>query len=206
MTTLFIDTTYDVTLGLLDDDLKWIDLRFFHGQKSSIILQPEVMSLLKDHSVLPKSLKSVVSVAGPGFYTGLRLSEGFCDVFKFFSVPNFSFYSHHVPVWCGVGQGLWVTKAYRGEFFIHSWKGSISKNEMIATSTLSERLSMSDTIHIHSMSALDDFAKNLIPSPFCTTELLKAEPQKIFQEVLSKKMVQESFYFRPPEDEFKVNP
>ena len=198
--------TYDVTLGLLSDDYKWLDLRSFKGQKSSAILQPEVLKLLKDHHISVKSLSNIVSLAGPGFYTGLRLSEGFCDVFKFFKIPFYSFYSHDIPLWCGVEEGVWMTKAYRGEYFFHSWNKGILKNEMVAIANLKEKFSNINSVYIHSDSALDDTVRSLIIDSVNTFDLLRNHPDVIFSRVFAQKIVRESFYFRPPEDEFKANP
>lgn len=206
MTTLFIDTTYDVTLGLLGDDRKWIDVRTFKGQKSSAILQPEVLNLLKAHGQSPKNISQIINIAGPGFYTGLRLSEGFCDVFNFFNIPHYSFYSYEIPAWCGHDRGTWITKAYRGEYFLHSWESGKIKSQMIATKDLADHLKDVENVYIHSLPALDALALDLIKTSISTSELLQNEPQKIFDQVLNQKLKRESFYFRAPEDEFKANP
>ena len=80
MASLFIDSTYDITLGILDDDLGWIKFERFFGQKASAIIQKETHNLLQSAGLKLTELSSVITIAGPGFYTGLRLSEGFADV------------------------------------------------------------------------------------------------------------------------------
>lgn len=206
MTALFIDTTYDVTLGILDDDFKWIDFKHVVGQKSSIVLQKESWNLLTKHYIEPKKLTSIVTVAGPGFYTGLRLSEGFSDVFKFFNIDFCSFYTHEIPLWCGTKSGTWMTKAYRGEYFFHHWTEDSVKSELVATKDLESYLTRVDEVFIHSEGSLDAFSLGLIKKATSTHDLLKNHPGKIFKHVIPTKLKQESFYFRAPEDEFKANP
>lgn len=206
MATLFIDTTYDVAIGLLDKDNRWLGLKRFREKKSSSILQPEVLKLLAANNVKPRDLEAVVTVAGPGFYTGIRLSEGFSDVFKFFNIPHYAFYSYDIPEWCGESSGLWVTKAYRGEYFFHAWGNSEGRNEMVPAKDLEEYLKNASQIFTHTDGSLDAMALSFIKDLKKTEELLEQFPEKIFSRVLAGKMEMESFYFRPPEDEFKANP
>lgn len=203
MTTLYIDTTYDITLGLLDDAMSWTDLRHFKSQKASSTLQVEAHKLLSDFKIDPKNLTNIVTVAGPGFYTGLRLSEGFADVFQFFNVNNLSFYSYDIPKWCGFKSGVWITKAYRGEYFFHHWDGAESKDVLISAAELADYLKPLTNIFIHSATSLDEKLSALMGEVTSTNDLLRSHADKIFTNIFpnSKK---ESFYFRAPEDEFRV--
>lgn len=206
MALLFIDSTYDITLGILNDQLEWRDFKRFTGQKASIILQTEVFNLLQSQGLKPQDISGVVTIAGPGFYTGLRLSEGFADVLKFFQKPLYSFYTYEIPLWCGVEQGVWMTKAYRGEYFFHYWNKEESKNVLVPTKELALEVAKTDSqMFIHSLSALDEQSLGLVSDPISTHDLLKSESKKIFKEVLNKNIRRESFYFRAPEDEFKVS-
>ncbi len=206
MTALFIDSTYDVTLGVLDDDFKWIDFKQYVGQKSSSVLQKEAWNLLSQHSLRPKSLSSIISVAGPGFYTGLRLSEGFADVFKFFGINHYSFFTHEIPSWCGTKSGTWMTKAYRGEYFFHHWTEDAVKSELIAAKDLADYMTQVNEVFIHSEPSLDATSLALLKKTVSTHELLKKYPEKILKHVIENKLQRDSFYFRAPEDEFKANP
>ncbi len=195
-----------MTLGLLKANAQWTQLKTYPGKKSSSILQPEVYNLLQEYNIDPRSLAQIVSIAGPGFYTGLRLTEGFCDVFKFFEVPHYSFYSYEIPCLLDVAEGCFLTKAYRGEYFLHSWAKGVQKNEMIATKDLAEKLATIKQIYIHSLESLDEFSKEMLPECVMTTDLLKSHGELVLSKVIDKKLFRESFYFRPPEDEFKANP
>jgi tRNA threonylcarbamoyladenosine biosynthesis protein TsaB len=202
---LFIDSTYDLTLGLLADDLNWLDLRHHKGQKSSAILQKEVYEMCRASGVKVNEVKGLITIAGPGFYTGLRLSEGFADIFKFLNIPCYSLYSYEIPYCLGRNEGVWMTKAYRGEYFFHHWTGSESKNVLIPSTELPEYLSKLKEVFIHSASSLDELAMKHISKHETTYNLMQNQAQALFQKVKDQNLSRESFYFRAPEDEFRVS-
>lgn len=94
-----------------------------------------------------------------------------------------------------------MTKAYRGEYFFHQWDGDTSSNTLVATKDLPEYLKKFEHVFIHSLPAIDQELKNYTS----TIDLLKAMPSIIIGEVLGNKLQRESFYFRAPEDEFRVS-
>lgn len=143
-------------------------------------------------------------MAGPGFYTGLRLSEGFADIFKMFGIPHFAFYSYEIPRWLGVTQGSWLTKAYRGEYFFHHWNEEKNWNELISAKALPQKLQGMSSLYIHSLAAIDDPIKSAGKELKLTYDLLQTHSQDIFRHVQNEKLLRESFYFRAPEDEFRV--
>ncbi|MCM2351777.1 MAG: hypothetical protein NDI69_17310 [Bacteriovoracaceae bacterium] len=205
MSYLFIDSTYDLILGVLDDGLNWLSFERQTGQKASAIIQSMTYELLSKHQIRPDELKGIITVNGPGFYTGLRLAEGFADVLKFFGVPHFSLYSYEIPKWCGYSQGTWFTKAYRGEYYFYHWDDS-GAEELLLPAKEIEKGIKGQQFFIHSDLSLDETSSKLVLSPIHTIELLKEHPQIIFKQVLNSEIKRESFYFRAPEDEFKVNP
>jgi tRNA threonylcarbamoyladenosine biosynthesis protein TsaB len=203
LSVLFIDSSYDITLGLLDEGMEWLDFRIFRGQRASSTLQTETHKLLKDFQKQMSDLKRVVTIAGPGFYTGLRLSEGFSDVTSFFNIPHNSFYTYEIPFMTGVQEGMWVTKAYRGEYFIYEWKGHEGKGKLLEAKDLSVPHAQ---VFIHSEISLDEKLRPLTTSAVSTLDLLKKHPKLIFNKVLGQDLKRESYYFRAPEDEFRMNP
>lgn len=207
MTSLFIDSTYDISLGILDDNLGWVNFESFYGQKVSNIIQKETHRLLSQNSLKLLELDSVISIAGPGFYTGLRLSEGFADVLNFSGMKHYSFLSYAVPYLTGVERGSWMTKAYRGEYFFHTWTGLDSQNTLVSAKELEIFLSTVDksSLYIHSDSAIDDLTRGLIGDRKTTLDLLKHNSQVVFSKIITNQTKNESFYFRAPEDEFKVS-
>lgn len=207
MAFLFIDTTYDITLGLLDQSLEWVSFETHVGQKVSHVIQMQTHVLLKSQGLSLRDLEGVITVAGPGFYTGLRLSEGFADVLSFSGLKHYSFLSYSIPTLAGLHSGVWMTKAYRGEYFFHHWNSTSHKNELISTKELEGYVSgLADSeFYIHSDSALDETSRKSIKKSITTLELLKRYPQKIFEKIVKNGSRIDSFYFRAPEDEFKVS-
>lgn len=204
MSYLFIDSTYDLTLGVLDDGFKWLSFELIQGQKASAVIQKKAYELLEQHKIAPENLKGLIIINGPGFYTGLRLAEGFADVFTFFGIPQYSLYSYEIPKWCGFEKGTWFTKAYRGEYFLHHWDNVESSQALITAKDLKDVLP-GLTLFIHSEGSLDPASLEFIKNPVKTHDLLKTYPEIIFNEAI-KYPKRESFYFRAPEDEFKANP
>jgi tRNA threonylcarbamoyladenosine biosynthesis protein TsaB len=201
---LFIDSTYDLTLGVLDDGLRWLELKTISGQKASAIIQQHAFEILSKYSLKAENLKGIITIKGPGFYTGLRLAEGFADVFSFFGVEQFSLYSYEIPGWCGHQSGVWFTKAYRGEYFIFKWTEDSFETKLLSDKDLLE-IDWRMPSFIHSQVSLDGIARSHLQSPILTQELIRNHPEIIFKQALLGKK-REPFYFRAPEDEFKANP
>jgi tRNA threonylcarbamoyladenosine biosynthesis protein TsaB len=202
VTVLYVDTTYDTTLGLLSEKLEWLEVLTLNEKRASNILQSQTYKILEEHQLQIDDLTRIVICAGPGFYTGLRLSEGFSDIFKLFNVNSCSFYSYDLPKILGVPKGCWITKAYRGEYFCHSWGESVEKSELFSF----KELPAFDEAYFHSETAVDDLIKQKCQKLISTNDLLKSNSQVIFEHILKLNQTHESYYFRAPEDEFRMNP
>jgi tRNA threonylcarbamoyladenosine biosynthesis protein TsaB len=201
---LFVDSTYDLSLGLLDSQLNWLSFERFEGKKASVVIQSKTFELLQKYKIKSTHLAGVFVISGPGFYTGLRLSQGLTDVFNFFSVKSYSFYSYEIPMWCGFTQGSWFTKAYRGEYFLYKWKENQTEKKLLSIEDLI-RLDQNESFFIHSDLSLDKFSEPHLINPISTNDLLLKYPSRIFQMAIANKS-REIFYFRAPEDELNVNP
>lgn len=204
MSYLYLDTTYDGTIGILSESLEWVDFIKVQGQKASRTLQLETHRLLEKHGLELSEMDAIFTVAGPGFYTGLRLSEGFADVLKFFGIPHYSFYSFEIPILLGFSKGAWVTKAYRGEYFFYEWKDAEEKHTLYSSKDIADIESI-DNVFIHSVTAIDEKLISLTQNATDTSSLIQNSPRPVFETVLKNKWIKKSFYFRAPEDEFKVS-
>lgn len=200
MAHLFVDSTYDLTLGLLKDDFSWAKFVTFPNQKASEILQLETLNLCTQEGIDVSELKSVISVSGPGFYTGLRLSEGFVDVLKLSGIQGYSFYSYEALALLGIVNANWVTKAYRGEYFIHSG----GENILIPSKELKDFVVDKSHFYIHSDKAIDDLGRECMPDAISTIELIGKHPE-ILRLMVENNFQRESYYFRAPEDEFRTS-
>lgn len=202
MAHLFIDSTYDLTLGLLNEDFSWAKFTHFPNQKASEIIQLEVLKMCQELGIEVSELTSAIHIAGPGFYTGLRLSEGFVDVLKFSGIKSFSCYSYDLLPLMGLDQGFWVTKAYRGEYFIHQLDNK--ENHLISSKEVQSFLSGKSPIYFHSDKAIDQLVHEVVSAPVATLDLLEKNPQ-VLKLVLEQQYQRESYYFRAPEDEFRTS-
>lgn len=202
MTTLFLDTTYNQILGFLDEKGAWIDYRETSGQKSSAQLHLELQKVVDVHKINKNDIKSVLYVAGPGFYTGLRIAYGIAEMLKLEDRQLLSFHSFDIPRMLNVNEYTWVTKAYRGEIFIYQYENGESKSRLVSEKDFLD-LNLSKHIYIHHVSALDELMKKKIDLFTETQTLLIQNIVSVFNFCTSHQLSSELFYFRPPEEEFK---
>lgn len=202
MAYLFVDSTYDLTLGLLKDDFSWAKFVQFPNLKASEILQLETLHLCQEAGIEVNDLEGVIHIAGPGFYTGLRLSEGFVDVLKFSGIKSYAVYTYELLPYLGVNSGYWITKAYRGEYFIHQVEKQ--ENLLIASKELKDFVVDKSPFYIHSDKAIDDLGRECLVNATATTKLLEQNP-KALKVVIENNLKRESYYFRAPEDEFRTS-
>lgn len=202
---LFVDTTYDLSLGLLDENLNWIDFATFDDTKKASQMQIFLYELLKKNSLRIDEIKKCLYVNGPGFYTGLRIGRGFSETLRVMGqIESIPFYSYEIPRMLGEIAYCWITKAYRGETFIHSYENGQDHFELIRDKDFNQRMeqmTLKKWIHCaSSMSKVEhsiDFA--------LTSDALQKNPKKIIAQILSQTPREKPFYFRALEDEFKVS-
>ncbi len=197
MTALFIDTSYDQILGLLDNKKSWIDSKVFEGQKLTGVIHNDLDTLLKKNSIHPQSLDTLYFCAGPGFYTGLRVAYGIADIFRLHNTRIQSFYSYLIPQFCGIENYLWLTKAYRGEIFIFdSVTSKLSlKLEKGFTNTFGGR-----QIFTHSKTSIDESLSSVFQDIKYGQDLVLKNPEMIFSQVKTEEPL---YYFRPLDEEYK---
>ena len=206
MHSLFVDTTNQLTFGLLTDKWTWQD--YFHSPElrtSAVKIHALIFEMLKKHDLSMSDVKKVFFLNGPGSYTGVRVSEGMAQVFKWLSLETYSFYHQDIPLLLNFEKGSFYVNAFKGEVFTFQWEGKDEKSGLCAISNLKGN---------ESAEALDEGSKFLIePSElekelslegcFYTTKLLQENPEALFPLVLDKKLRKPPFYFRPLEKEFK---
>jgi tRNA threonylcarbamoyladenosine biosynthesis protein TsaB len=127
---LYLDTTFGLSIGLLDENYSWLDYEDSNESKPSEVIHHKVFLILQKHKLKIVDVQ-LISVAGPGSYTGMRLSEGFSEVFKWNQGKVFSFYHFEVPEICGVEAGVWATKAFKNQTFCYHWNGVVNSRELI---------------------------------------------------------------------------
>ncbi|MBF0359916.1 MAG: hypothetical protein HQK49_02840 [Oligoflexia bacterium] len=133
--TLFLDTTYNMVIGILDADNTWIDYQCLLEKKSSALIHKQIDEIIKKNNLSKynnenknennneskNEIQRVVYLAGPGSYTGVRVGRGIAEVFSLLNRQIFSFYHFDVPEYLNVTKGIWFSKAFKGEFFLYQW-------------------------------------------------------------------------------------
>lgn len=202
MKTLYLDTAYNQIVGICDERGQWLGLEQSSGQRSSSRLHGELLELCQTTSTEANELRRIIYLAGPGFYTGLRVSYGIAETMKLMGVKAFNCYAFQVPRILGRSEYTWITKAYRGEVFVYdsvSDEGKLwSEDNFLARDWEGE-------LYIHHKQALDE--KMLAKLPSCqSTQKLILDNFPTIQKAVMERAELPLHYFRAPEEEFRPNP
>ena len=206
MYSLFVDTTNQLTFGLLTDKWGWQD--YFHSSElrtSAVKIHALIFEMLKKHNLSMTDVGKVFFLNGPGSYTGVRVSEGMAQVFKWLSLETYSFYHQDIPLLLDYKKGSFYVNAFKGEIFTFVWEGQSEKSNLYAISNLKDRKNeelLKGGLSF-SIEPSDLEKELLLKDCIYTTKLLKDNPDKIFPLVVEKKLRKPPFYFRPLEKEFK---
>lgn len=197
MSSLFLDTSYDQILGLLDDQKSWIAHKTFEGQKLTGVIHRDLAGICSANGVDPLSLKNVIYCAGPGFYTGLRVAYGIADVLRLHQIRVSSLYSYLIPEYCGFKNYIWITKAYRGEIFVYD--SSSRELSLHQEKTFTNNFSC-EHVFTHCANSVDENLAKVFPQMKYTQALLIKHPLEIFSQITSEEPLH---YFRPLDEEYK---
>ncbi|MBT5093809.1 MAG: hypothetical protein HOM21_06190 [Halobacteriovoraceae bacterium] len=198
MTTLFLDSSDKLFLGLLNSENDWIGYNQTELKKGASNIHKLLNDLLSEHQIVLKDVKKLVHISGPGSYTGVRITEGLCQIFDWNDFEVFSFYHFDIPQILGIEQGYWVSHAFKGEFYYMHWNGKEEqKSGLLKLSEYPKLTELGVPIFTHCRG-----------EPFLTAEqtsdLMLKNPQKLFNRIISEKWRKPPFYYRKLEDEFKV--
>lgn len=190
---LFIDTTEKITLGLIDKNFNWIEYISEDLKSISSLIHKYIFDLLKSHSTDINEISGLIYCAGPGSYTGMRVSEGLASILNWQGLKTYTFFHYEVPKLCNIDKGYWISKAFKKELFQYEWNGTKSSYKLIKEDSF---LSPSDgeLFCKNSLFAASDFKY--------TDQLLEKFPEKIFKKVIERNNVDEIFYYRALEAEF----
>ena len=190
MSTLFIDTTKFITIGLLDNEFKWLDYSRFDELKASAAVHFKIYEVLKKHNLQIEELEQIIYMAGPGSYTGMRVSEGMADVFKMARIPVYSFYHFQVPTMLNIESGIWKSDAFKNEVFLYQWDREAYSQRLIKK----EEDKFSD--YYCSFNNIDTIGS--------TDLMIKDKSSIILKLVVEKKLKEKLYYYRSIDDEYKV--
>lgn len=195
MLTLFVDTTFGITVGVLDENNSWKSYQFVNSNKSSSIVHKMIKDRLEEVGKDETAISKLIQVSGPGSYTGMRVSDGISQVFEWQNIETYAFYHFQVPRLLGFEQGLWVSKAFKGEIFCHYWNESESKNYLIKEQELEGILEEDREI-------FTSHGQDFVSKSTQTSILIKEKSLELFKTILHNKLKEPLYYYRSLEDEF----
>ncbi len=192
---LFIDTTNKITIGLLNDEFGWLKYEFIDSNKSSALIHGAINDFLQEYSLELTELTGAFFMAGPGSYTGMRVSEGIKDIFEWEKVPVYSFYHFEVPFLVGIERGLWLANAFKGEYFVYEWDGTQNHYNLIKESDFEVP---SDNKKLFLDQSRDGFLGAQI-----TSSIIYSQSAKLFAKIKAENKKEDLFYYRTIDEEFK---
>lgn len=189
---IVVDSSDGLTVGLLSNEFTWSSLESFADVKASKVLHSVILEMLKENTIDIKDIDSVIYCAGPGSYTGMRLAKGFADVLAMEGIPKESFFHYEIPKHLGVTDYLWITNAFKGEYFIYDSK--TETNRLIPVEEAKDFFN-AENIFTNSSKLMDEYEIN------STKEMILQNPE-FFKKITDEKKL---YYFRLETDEFKVS-
>lgn len=201
-TSLYIDSSEHLVLGLLSEDGKWVDFLDTKERKGSGILHGLLHELLENNELSFKDLAQVYFTAGPGSYTGMRLGEGLCQVLEMDGVKINSFYHFEVPALLGEEKGVWISKAFKREIFVYQWDGQKSETGLIPEENLTKAV---EDWKQEGLSIYTHFSGIIDQELTSTSDMIQEQSDKLFSAVLKLDERKSPYYYRTDEKEFKVS-
>ncbi len=188
---LFLDTSYGITLGLLDREYRWLEFEVLEGQKSSEIIHDKINIFLEKHQVDIQSIDIFV-LSGPGSYTGLRVSQGIAQIFELNGAKVYSFDIFKVGIILSehIEAGMkWIFPAFKSELYIRD----VTQDE---GELVDESAELLDKYITHGSNKFDALSK------LNSRQLIKDYAPRVFSEVKNRSLRDEIFYFRTLDKEF----
>lgn len=190
---IFLDTTTDFTLGLLDKEFNWLSFEKVTTKRTSEILHEKIFTLLNDFSLKIDQIEAYFSVSGPGSYTGMRVSEGLNQILELEGKKIISFPSYFLAEFVTSSWDLWVYPAFKNEVYTRDSNGSVALvNLDIFKSEIGQKNLLTFGGHFSEL-------ENITNTEF----VLKNSSREVFSRLLTDAPRSAPFYFRPQEVEFQ---
>jgi tRNA threonylcarbamoyladenosine biosynthesis protein TsaB len=190
---LFIDSTVNITLGILDEEFNWLEYNYIESKKSSALLHAEIERALINHNLKVNDIKGLIYMSGPGSYTGMRVSEGMAQIFKWRNFPVYSFYHFDIPNILKIEEGYFVSKAFKGELFVCNTK-TLDK-QLVPTASI-------DSVICKKIIYTNEIDSKIL-NTVSTSKIIERNPNEIFSNIVANKINNQIYYYRALEDEFK---
>lgn len=191
MSYLYVDTTQMIQIGLLSNDFEWISFKKFDSKQSSAKLHFYIYEILQENKLEISDVEKIFYCAGPGSYTGMRVSQGMIDVLNWQGVAFNSFYHFEIPKMCGALQGVWYANAFKGEYFVYRWSEKEDYKILVKEEELEKHLE-----HFQKFSFCNE--KDCVG----TQELIYEKSEIIFKDIVKMDQKRELYYYRSLDQEF----
>ena len=199
MATLYIDTSYYLSIALFSKDYSLVNIKKLKESKSSKVLHFEIQKLLQAENLsLKTDIENLVISSGPGSYTGIRLAEGIAQLLEMIGVKVFSFY--HFDLLEKSQKLAWISKAYKGEYFLYN--ADLAEMSLIQKDDLLEVTQEYNKIYTHFLDSFDLDLQRDIESTF---DMFIDHSVTVLPQIINQKTRKTPFYYRKLEDEFKVS-
>lgn len=191
---LFIDTTKDITVGILDDEYQWLEYEFFEGARGSALIHKCIYDQLENQNKSVKDIDGVIQIAGPGSYTGMRVSEGLSQVFNWQKFKTYSFYHYEVPELLGIKEGTWFANAFKGEYFLYRWANGNQTKELIKK----DEFDINAVEDLYSSYLFDGLEKDIE----LTSAVIYQNSKKLFSKIIENDIKRPLYYYRTLDEEY----
>lgn len=205
MAYLFVDSTNNLTVGILNKDFSWMQYETIESNKTSQVLHSKINELLNSEKVDVQKLLGIITMAGPGSYTGMRLSEGLSQIFDWQGINSFSFYHFDIPSFFNLKKFIFISNAFKNEYFIKTVNCGTEEIGLFKKDEVKKRLqnALEENFPIYSNNNLSEEFE--VSNWIKTFEQIQKESSSIFKYVIENKMKKDIYYYRPVEVEFKSN-
>jgi tRNA threonylcarbamoyladenosine biosynthesis protein TsaB len=185
---LFLDSTSSLKIGLIEDG-QFVFFEDYDDRKSSASIHRYIYQSLLRYKKEVTDLEATITIAGPGSYTGIRVTYGLAQIFAYLGIPHYSLYHFEIPAILGVSSGTWYSYAYKNEIFTYTWDGDSSSIKLIPIGDFS------DSQQFFNASSNSQFQNTLL--------LLRDNVAKILFYLQRNRVCRKLIYYRQIEDEFK---
>lgn len=199
MNYLFLDTSVNLTIGILDEKFQWIDLVEIETKKTSEVIHSTIYKILSKNRLTVNSDFAIISIVGPGSYTGMRIVEGVNQIFELEGKKIYSFHTFCIPEFMKIEWTHICFMAFKNEVFLYD-KNKI--NQLVPVEIFNHNYTLGEN---NKLITYGDSFKDQASAVFDIRPTFLKDPSGVLKEILKADMRHEPFYFRPVEVEFKQN-
>ncbi len=200
---LFIDTSDELIVGLISDDYNFLKQVNRGKIKTSKEIHKVIHDTLTEYDLVLDSIDFIFNISGPGSYTGMRVGEGISQLLEWQSVPTYSFNHFQIPYLLGEKEGVWISNAFKSEFFIYSWKDEEYSTKLVHEKDIVNQLDLLIGKKVNIFCKNNEKVLEGIDFQD-TSSLITERSEKLFSIVRKRNLRETPFYYRTAEKEFKI--